>query len=268
MRSFLVVYLGLAVLAPLFALLERWRPATPTPRTRRGIAIDLLYWVVTPVFTGTLARVLTFGVVGVIGLALGHGLDGEGFLARLGAAMPFGRWSFAAALPVALVIADLVAYLSHRLRHTFALWRLHAVHHAVEELTALGAARLHPLDEAIDAILIGATLLLLGFTPEVFAAVGPITLLHTLFLHANLDWSLGPLGRVLASPRFHRRHHARDLPSANYGGVLAVWDVLFGTFDMPARDPAPFGIPERDVPEGFFGQLAYPARRLYAAITR
>jgi sterol desaturase/sphingolipid hydroxylase (fatty acid hydroxylase superfamily) len=262
LRSFLVVYVGLALLAPLFTVLERWRPATPTPRTARALRTDLVYWFVTPLLTGTFTRVLTLGVVGLAGYASGFGTEGERFLARVGDAMPFGHLPFVLAFPVALLVADAVGYASHRLRHTAALWRLHAVHHGIEELTALGAARLHPLDEAIDGVLIGASVLLLGFAPSVFAAIGPFCLLHTIFLHANVPWSFGPIGRVLASPRFHRRHHARDLPPANYGGVFALWDVVFGTFDMPTHDPVPFGIVERDVPEGFFGQLAYPVRRL------
>jgi sterol desaturase/sphingolipid hydroxylase (fatty acid hydroxylase superfamily) len=129
---------------------------------------------------------------------------------------------------------------------------------------SLTAARLHPLDETLDTLLISVPLLLVGVPLGVFAALGPFFLLHTLLVHADVDWSFGPLGRVLASPRFHRRHHARDLPAANYGGVFAFYDVLFGTFEMPAADPGPgaFGITERDVPESVLGQMVYPVRRL------
>ena len=83
-----------------------------------------------------------------------------------------------------------------------------------------------------------------------------------------MTWSFGPLGRVFASPRFHRRHHARELPPANFGGVFAFYDVVFGTFAMPTVDVGVFGVIERDVPESVMGQLAYPLRRLAAAIHR
>lgn len=266
--EYVVVYVGLAVLGPLFALLERRSPATPIARTKRARFVDLAYWIITPLFTGTLARLLLLGIVGLVGLAAGFGTDGNAFLGRIGTKLPFASLPFPAAFAVALLVADFFGYASHRLRHTVALWRLHAVHHGAEELTALTAARLHPLDEALDTILIGVPVLLLGFPLTVYAALGPFFILHTLLLHANVTWSFGPLGRVFASPRFHRRHHARDLPPANFGGVFAFYDVLFGTFAMPAEDVGVFGVIERDVPETVVGQLVYPLRRLAAAIQR
>lgn len=256
MDSYAVVYLGLVVLAPLFALVERREPRTPG-----ALRTDLTYWAVTPLFTGTLSRLVTLGLVAVVARAAGHGADGPGFLGRVQSAMPFARLPFVVAFPLALVLADGIGYASHRLRHTRALWPAHAVHHGVEELTALAAARLHPLDEALDATLIGVPVLLVGFPFEVYAALGPFFILHTLMLHARVSWSFGPLGYVFASPRFHRRHHARDLAPKNYGGVFAFYDLVLGTFEMPSEDPAPFGVPERDVPASLTGQLAYPFRR-------
>jgi sterol desaturase/sphingolipid hydroxylase (fatty acid hydroxylase superfamily) len=259
-ESYALVYVGLALLGPLFAFAER--RAGRFARSRSAIRVDLAYWVITPLFTGTLSRMLVLGVVAIVARVAGWGVDGQGFLARVQGAMPFGRLPFALAFPLALVIADFFGYASHRLRHTAPLWRPHAVHHAAEELTAITAARLHPLDEALDTVLIGVPVLFLGFSLPVFAALGPFFVLHTLLLHARLPWSFGRLGYVFASPRFHRRHHARDLPPANYGGVFAFYDLAFGTFEMPASDPSAFGIAERDVPESVLGQVAYPFRRL------
>ncbi|MFO0550462.1 MAG: sterol desaturase family protein [Polyangiaceae bacterium] len=266
-RAFIVVYGGLALLAPLFAFLEAKRPATALRRSKRAIAIDLAYWIVTPIFSGTLSRLLTLGVVAAVGLAAGFGTDGEALLLHVSRAAPLGSAPAFVAIPLALVLGDAVAYASHRLRHTRALWPMHSVHHATEELTALGAARLHPLDEALDGVLIGVALLFAGASPTVFAWLAPVSLLHTLLLHANLDWTFGPLGKVLASPRFHRRHHARDLPPANFGGVLALWDLAFGTFDMPAQDAAPFGVTEPS-PPGVGGQLLHPFRQWIDAWSR
>jgi sterol desaturase/sphingolipid hydroxylase (fatty acid hydroxylase superfamily) len=260
--EFLVVYVGLLVLAPIFAIVERRAPATPGSRSTRALRVDLTYWILTPVFTGTLSRLLIYGVLAVVGWSAGFGTNGPRFLAHAQALTPFSRWPWMVQFPIALVIADFIGYWSHRLRHTFAFWRLHAVHHGASELRALTAARLHPLDEALDATLIGVPVLLLGFSSPVFAMLGPFFVLHTLLLHANVAWSFGPVGTILASPRFHRRHHARDLPFRNYAGVFSLIDVVFGTFEMPERDAAPFGIVEQDVPESVLGQLAYPMKRL------
>ena len=260
--EYAVVYLGLFSLGPLFVGLERWMPAVVLVRTRAALLVDGLYWVLTPLFTGTLSRGLVLGLVGALGFAVGHGLDGFAFLARVQAAMPFARMPWVAQFFLALLISDAIGYGSHRLRHTRVLWNLHAVHHSAEELTALAAARLHPLDEALDSTLMGVPVLLLGFPLEVFAVLGPFFVLHTLLLHANLRWSFGPLGAVFASPRFHRRHHARELPAKNFGGVFAFFDVLLGTFELPAQDVGVFGIVERDVPENLLRQLAYPFIRM------
>ncbi len=262
MVEYAFVYGGLAVLGTFFALVERRAPAVAQTRTARARRIDLAYWIITPLFTGTLARVLLLGVLGIIAWIVGFGTDGHGFLAGVQRAMPFARLPFFAALLLALAIADFCGYVSHRLRHTFALWRLHAVHHAPEELTALTAARLHPIDEALDTIFIGVPVLLVGFPMPVYAALSPIFVVHTLLLHANVRWSFGPVGYVLASPRFHRRHHARDLPAANFAGIFSLYDLVFRTFDLPGQDVGTFGIAERDVPESIVGQLAYPFRRL------
>ena len=53
------------------------------------------------------------------------------------------------------------------------------------------------------------------------------------FIHADLPWTLGPVGKVLISPAAHRLHHIDDdkLMGQNFGGLFTLWDRLFGTFD-------------------------------------
>ncbi len=259
LAEYLTIYLGLALLGPLLTALER--RAKATPRSPAELRVDLAYWLLTPLLTGALARLLVFGVLGVLAAACGLLRTPHVLLERLEAAMPFARLPLLVQAPLALLVLELFAYWSHRLRHTRGLWTLHAIHHAPTELRALSAARLHPLDEILDTLLSQLPVVLLGFKLEVFALLGPLILLHTLLLHAALPWGFGPLGYLLASPRFHRRHHARDLAPANFGGVLAVFDLAFGTFELPAEAPTVFGVPEADVPPGLLGQLAYPLRQ-------
>ena len=90
--------------------------------------------------------------------------------------------------------------------------------------------------------------------------------------HANVRLSFGSaLDRVLVSPRFHRLHHAiglghesrgqGSLGGHNYAVLFPLWDLLFGTFHLPAgRKPQRFGVDE-PVPASLAGQLAYPFRR-------
>jgi len=83
-------------------------------------------------------------------------------------------------------------------------------------------------------------------------------------LHANVSWTFGPLGHVLASPAFHRRHHTKETAAIdkNFAGLLPVWDLLFGTFYLPKdRRPTEFGVHDDGVPDSFWGQLVYPFRK-------
>ena len=88
--------------------------------------------------------------------------------------------------------------------------------------------------------------------------------LYAILVHANVGWDLGPLRRVIASPRFHRWHHTSQAEGCdkNFSGLLPIWDLLFGSYYMPAaRAPSEFGAGDEPVPAGLWRQLAYPFRR-------
>lgn len=268
MASLAIVYGGLLLLAPLFAALERRGPERPArARLRR---IDVLYWLVmTPLVTGTLTRTATLGLVGVAALVSEIGPDAV--LDRIRAASPIAGLPFALQLAIALVVADVVGYFSHRLRHRGALWPFHAVHHSATELDALAAARMHPLDDLIDNLFVGTAVLALGASPWVFLALGPVILLHTMLTHANVPWDFGPLRYVFVSPAFHRRHHALDRAGArgcNYAGMFAFVDLAFGTFELPRGEPpARFGSGE-PLPETLGGHLVWPWRAAWRRLLR
>ena len=69
-----------------------------------------------------------------------------------------------------------------------------------------------------------------------------LNLLYQFWIHATWIPNLGWLEYVLNTPSAHRVHHAANLEylDANYGGVLIVFDRLFGTYraerdDVPCR---------------------------------
>jgi sterol desaturase/sphingolipid hydroxylase (fatty acid hydroxylase superfamily) len=264
--SLAAVYAGLAVVAPVLAWMQRRSPAVaPFPALARTRATDWLYWLLTPIGTGTLTRAVTYGTVGTIALASGHGLLPGGLLAAVRARSAIGQLPLAAQMALALIVADLVGYWTHRLRHAAPLWPFHAIHHSARALDWLAAARMHPIDDLLDNVVVGAVVLLLGFDAAVFAALGPTLIVYTLFLHANVRTDLGALRYVLASPAYHRWHHAAD-PHAmhrNFAEMFPVIDVLFGTFYFPRdRRPDTFGVPDARIPDGVGGQLGYPIRHL------
>ena len=257
MLSLLGVYLGLALLAPLLRAVEH-RPADAA----REAKLDLAYWLITPLVTGTVSRAASLGLLGIAALLVGQ-QPVDGMAIWSAPARVLRSWPLAAQATLALVLGDLIGYWSHRLRHRFA-WRLHRIHHGAEALTALSAARMHPLDELIDTLAITPALFLLGFDWTALAIVGPATLLYTLVTHASVDWSYGKLGYIFVSPRFHRVHHLRDYggrdgKSVNFAGVLAIWDLLFGSADFATRLDATsrFGV-KGGVPPTLLGQLTDP----------
>ena len=258
--SLFAVYVGLVVLGTLFTFLERRAPERPVGRTSRGL--DATYWLVTPLLTGTLTRGATFGLLTL--LAFARRQDLASLLAQSARVSPFGALPLPVAFFAALLVADVVGYASHRVRHRVrALWVFHAIHHSARRLDWLAAARMHPLDDLFDNVLTSIPVLLLGFDVRVYALLGPFFLLHTILLHANVRWDFGPLRFVLASPAWHRLHHAPEGEGHNFGGVFAIFDVILGTFRDPrVIHPSTFGTPSLVIPEDLGGQLAYPFRAL------
>jgi sterol desaturase/sphingolipid hydroxylase (fatty acid hydroxylase superfamily) len=176
-----------------------------------------------------------------------------------------------AALPVwlqavlALVAADFMMYWLHRLFHRGGLWKYHAIHHSSDDVDWISAARFHPVNLLLGTIGIDAVLLLAGISPVALVWFGPFNIFQSAFVHANLNWTLGPFRYVLATPVFHRWHHtAREQGGdTNFAGTFPLWDILFGTFRMPAdRLPDDYGVEDQaSFPRELTGQMAYPFRK-------
>ena len=255
--------LSLAVLAFVFFLLHRLSPSrSGQPFFRREWKLDLAYWFVTPWVTGLATRVLMVLTAAPLVLVLGISIESL----RKHTYTGFGPLSHQPAALQALeifLLGDLLAYWMHRLFHGKRLWAFHAIHHSSTEVDWLSSVRLHPVNEALTRAVEVVPLFLLGFNPTVLAAYVPVLTLYAIFLHANLDWDLGPLRWIIASPVFHRWHHSR-MPEAldkNFSGFFVFWDVLFGTFYMPrGQSPGDFGVID-PVPASLLGQLAHPFKR-------
>ena len=68
---------------------------------------------------------------------------------------------------------------------------------------------------------------------------------------------------MIASPAFHRWHHARetDGDGRNFAGLFPFIDALFSTIQLPRAQPTAFGIAGDPVPRGLLAQLRYPFTR-------
>jgi sterol desaturase/sphingolipid hydroxylase (fatty acid hydroxylase superfamily) len=127
------------------------------------------------------------------------------------------------------------------------------------------AYRFHPVNLWLGSFLVTALMLFLGISPTVLLFLVAFDTTTAAFVHANLNWTLGPLKYIVATPVFHRWHHTPldQGGNSNFGSLLSVWDVLFGTFYMPAHAlPGHYGIDDANFPAGFIGQTVHPFRDL------
>jgi sterol desaturase/sphingolipid hydroxylase (fatty acid hydroxylase superfamily) len=181
---------------------------------------------------------------------------------------PLGGLPFWAQVGVYVVASDFLLYWTHRMFHSATMWRYHAIHHSAEEVDWTTAYRFHPINLWLGSFLVTAFLLYLGVAPAVLLLLVPFDTTTAAFVHANLNWTLGPLKYVVATPVFHRWHHTapEEGGERNFGSLLSIWDVMFGTFHMPpATLPARYGVDEPNYPQDFVGQLVHPFRQLIAA---
>lgn len=250
-RSDLLLLLALGLV---FAPLEWLRPIRRTAPDWTRLRADLLHIFV----SGSLIR-LGVGVL-MLGLAVAAAPALPGDLRLAVRAQP--AWLQFVEI---LLISDFAFYCAHRLCHAVpALWRFHEVHHSSEKLDWIAGNRVHPVDQILQATIIAAPPVLLGFASAPLLAYAMIYRWHAEFLHSNVRVDLGPLKWVIASPQYHHWHHADEASAydRNFGGQLVLFDRLFGTLNLPrdAAMPEKYGL-SAPVARGYLGQLAHPFRR-------
>ena len=118
---------------------------------------------------------------------------------------------------------------AHRVRW---FWCNHAVHHSPNQLNLSAAYRIGILGKLSGTYFFFIPLFWLGFTPRLVFDVLTLNLLYQFWIHATWIPKLGWLEYVLNTPSAHRVHHASNPQylDANYGGVLIIFDRLFGTY--------------------------------------
>jgi alkylglycerol monooxygenase len=144
----------------------------------------------------------------------------------------------------ALVVYDFLYYWLHRCGHEVnILWAAHVVHHQSEDYNLTTALRQTGSGFALGWLFY-LPMALLGVPVEVFVVVALIDLLYQFWIHTGQIRRLGWFDRVFASPSNHRAHHAVNdrYLDRNYGGILMLWDHLFGSFvEESAEDPPVYG---------------------------
>jgi sterol desaturase/sphingolipid hydroxylase (fatty acid hydroxylase superfamily) len=140
---------------------------------------------------------------------------------------------------------DFCYYWFHRFSHEISiLWAAHAVHHQSEDYNLSTALRQTSTGFFFGWIFY-LPLFLIGFPMTVLVTVNAVNLIYQFWVHTQVVRRLGVLDRILVTPSNHRVHHAQNerYIDKNYGGMLILWDRLFGTFeDERADEPVVYGV--------------------------
>lgn len=137
-------------------------------------------------------------------------------------------------------------YWMHRASHEIRwLWASHVVHHTPEQIHLASAFRLGATEVFTGTWLFYFPLYWLGLNPLAVSGMLSLNLFYQFWLHTDLVRRLGPLEWVFNTPAHHRVHHASngEYLDRNYGGILIIWDRLFGTFAAERKDtPIVYGL--------------------------
>jgi sterol desaturase/sphingolipid hydroxylase (fatty acid hydroxylase superfamily) len=137
-------------------------------------------------------------------------------------------------------------YWFHRWSHTVRwMWASHAVHHSANEFTLPAAIRLGWTSLLSGGWILFLPLVFVGFSPVMITVLLAFNLTFQFFLHTEAVGRLGLVEWVFNTPAHHRVHHASNPAylDRNFGGVLIIYDRLFGTFAaLDPADPIRYGL--------------------------
>lgn len=143
----------------------------------------------------------------------------------------------------AMVLWDFLYYWNHRWMHEVRLfWGNHVAHHNGRRYNLSTALR-QPWSPFLMSWVYWP-MSLLGFRTRTIAKAAQLNLLYQYWIHTEAIAKLPePVEAILNTPSHHRVHHGANPQylDRNYGGILIVWDKLFGTFE-PERRRVRYGL--------------------------
>jgi sterol desaturase/sphingolipid hydroxylase (fatty acid hydroxylase superfamily) len=141
-------------------------------------------------------------------------------------------WQNWPSLIALFVLTDLAFYVEHRCSHRIRLmWASHSVHHSTEKMVVSAAFRLAWTPILSGLFLFYLPIVWIGFDPIWVFGMASASLTYQFFVHTELVQRIGWLDWIINTPSAHRVHHASnpEYIDKNFGGVLMIWDHLFGT---------------------------------------
>ncbi|WP_420547011.1 sterol desaturase family protein [Curvivirga sp.] len=174
---------------------------------------------------------ITYGLVFIIGLVL---IAPYAFFE-----IPVNIWSWI----TAIIVADFTYYWMHRFEHEIrVLWTYHSVHHSSHEFNLSTGLRLAWWESFVEWMFF-IPMVLVGFD-LIQVLVGVVFVVtYQGWIHTEKIGKLGWLEGILNTPSVHRVHHGtnRDYIDKNYGGILIIWDRLFGTYQVE-KEKVKYGV--------------------------
>jgi sterol desaturase/sphingolipid hydroxylase (fatty acid hydroxylase superfamily) len=160
--------------------------------------------------------------------------------------LPMNHWTGWVAC---FLVQEFCYYWYHRAAHRVRwFWCTHAIHHSPNQLNLSAAYRFGWTGKLTGTLAFFVLAPLLGIPPGILVLMLSLNLLYQFWIHAAWIPRLGPLEWILNTPSAHRVHHASNVEylDGNYGGVLIVFDRMFGTYISERADtPCVFGLIHR-----------------------
>jgi sterol desaturase/sphingolipid hydroxylase (fatty acid hydroxylase superfamily) len=149
------------------------------------------------------------------------------------------RFAFAGAI----LVWDFLYYWDHRMSHEHRIfWASHVNHHSSERYNLSTALRQPWTNIVTHGFFF--PMLMAGFTPAQVARAGELNLLYQYWVHTEtIDRLPRSVEYVMNTASHHRAHHGanRQYLDKNYGGILIIWDRMFGSFE-PEQARVKYGL--------------------------
>jgi len=188
-------------------------------------------------------------------------------------------WPWWAMVGLLILVDDLTQYWWHRLSHSPVLWPLHRAHHSAEYMSIRITFRNNFFYYLMmPGLWLAGALIFLGVGGMVYALYVVVKLMVILGAHCAWRWdealyrmpALRPvmwvLERLISTPATHWAHHAITNADSighykgNFGNLLFIWDLIFGSAHITRRYPARVGLidDQRFGQERWYHQMFFP----------
>ncbi|MBY0424405.1 MAG: sterol desaturase family protein [Cytophagales bacterium] len=153
-------------------------------------------------------------------------------------------------------LVDILWYWYHRCSHEINIfWAAHIVHHQSEEFNLTVGTRITIMQSFIR-LMFWCALPIIGFPAPMIMGTLLVQGVYPFFIHTRLIGKLGFLENILVTPSHHRVHHGNNeiYLDKNYGGILIIWDKIFGTFEEE-KEEIVFGLTKQLESKSFLWQF-------------